>query len=113
MREGAEGLAPISEAEEGIVQRLKLMRHTSAVSPPIRRTHRRLQNASCLAPAVIDSQWPAVPGYEIIGMLGQGGMAVVFKARHGALQRIVALKMLKNWARAAKRSLLAFVQRLM
>ena len=53
-------------------------------------------------------EWPAVPGYEILGVLGRGGMAVVFKARQLELQRIVALKMLRNWARAGEQELARF-----
>ncbi len=36
----------------------------------------------------------AIPGYEIISLLGTGAMAMVFKARQTALDRVVAIKAL-------------------
>lgn len=39
---------------------------------------------------------PMIPGYEIFGQIGRGGMGVIYHARHLELQREVAIKMLLN-----------------
>ncbi len=106
----AENIPPRGETEEEIVRRLKLLRRplTPIPSGPADTTIGIFAQRELAAPVVSESDWPTVPGYEIIGILGRGGVGVVFKAWQLALPRIVAIKMLGDWARAGEKELARF-----
>ena len=46
-------------------------------------------------------RWSAIPSYDVLEVIREGGMSVVYKARQRGLNRLVALKMIrgKEWSR--------------
>jgi serine/threonine protein kinase len=51
---------------------------------------------------------PEVAGYEVLGLLGRGGMGVVYRARQLGLRRTVALKMISTGAPTGSKDLARF-----
>jgi serine/threonine protein kinase/WD40 repeat protein len=66
-------------------------------------------NTPLLIPHPRPAGLPEVPGFELLGEIGRGGMGVVYKARHRRLNRLVALKMVLAGAAADPRTVQRFL----
>jgi eukaryotic-like serine/threonine-protein kinase len=102
--------SPDAEAEERVMRRLKRMSldlpptmansGTELIGPTLPFADRR--------PLMFGSACPVVPGYEIVGELGRGGMGIVYQARQLGLHRTVAIKMLRSEISLGSKDLIRF-----
>src|SRR5882724_9500044 len=80
--------------------------HVGEVFPPRMTTG----DVPPFAPSREGAKLPDIQGYELIEVIGAGGMGVVYRARHIKLNRVVAIKMLLAGGYAGPRELERFTR---
>jgi serine/threonine protein kinase len=100
--------APGDSGEDAMMRRLKQSAASLPLTVLMRGERPAGQSAHAVVPWPLRSEWPAVPGYEILGELGRGGMGVVYRARQIGLERTVALKMILTGIAAGPKDLARF-----
>ena len=98
--------AEAPELREELKQRIAVVQQMEAVLGMSSAATQEWTDSSPLPPddaPGLPAASPNIPNHEIHGLLGHGGMGVVYKARHVELGRTVAVKMIDRSAAGPKR----------
>jgi WD40 repeat protein len=79
----------LPQVRTGLRHLRELEEQVSGLFPPSKAGESDAEAASVVPPEL-----PLVPGYDVEGVLGRGGMGIVYRAKHLRLNRPVALKMI-------------------
>ncbi|TWT89871.1 Serine/threonine-protein kinase PknB [Pseudobythopirellula maris] len=96
--------AEASEGKTGATLRAALGRTVGGQRSTLPIKSRSLQSTSDVKPRSLTGAVEGIeaPDYELLDMLGQGGMGVVYSARQSSIARTVAVKMLKPGGKGSK-----------
>jgi WD40 repeat protein len=72
---------------------------------PLSTLDMRTVSEASAQPAILPSAFPEVNGYEILGVVREGGMGIVYKAWQVAVDRPVALKMIRAGEKATTKNI--------
>jgi eukaryotic-like serine/threonine-protein kinase len=92
----ADYLGEFPELTESLERLFEVHALTSGGREPDDRTAILSPSEGPIVPGPVGVGMPRIPGYDIEGLLGRGGMGVVYLARHLGLNRRVALKLLQE-----------------
>jgi WD40 repeat protein/serine/threonine protein kinase len=99
------GQQPAAPRAEPLAETVERPQVTGSYHPSGEGTE---EGAAAALPSPSGRRLPVVRGYEVLGVLGQGGMGIVYKARQQGLNRLVALKMILSGALAGPDALERF-----